>query len=668
MIGYYQGAYDNQQTLNNLQGYDPNNPQNTMVDINHTTPSQSTGNKAWESFLKNNGINTQDLEEPQVEQEKTWWEKFGEMNPNLNVPTTPNIGSKVPGKMIASGGSVTSGVQFTDNTQDRTFELIDKYGTIDNWYATLTPEQQKQYDDGMDEIMTKYATLPDAQSKAIDKLIEKITNPNAIDSEAVPDAMRTTMGGKNQIGNFHAINSELTGALGFGDQVAQEEYQAPFGTAPYTDRATASGKLMDYATTKFNEEEAFFNGDFASLPYETVARMRDKTAAALQNGGDGSLGSKYNEDLLKRANNYLANYDRELAFRQQYGMDELTDEELASHPYVEDNSFLGVLNRGFGEDTYGLVNNPDRAKKAEDSVRRSTYMFDAGAIATPGGGKAISYMTDAERNEYNTIHDLYGEKVAREYLDTIQYKLQSRKAQADTQAMTERYQNAGAIEKTLLTASTLGLNLVDSLNSIFNAAGIALGGDGYNASLDPNSGAYDLTRATEAIRTAGAESFDQAFVNAGFPQGVGSRIYNIAMSAGDNGTRMLIGVATGGTSAATLALCGMGSAQATMYQELQENKDPMRVLADSAVSGAIEVLTEKIPTDDFFKMLKSGKGMTKQVLEEILEEEIGQFAGDVYSTAVDTLFGDITEAQKLFVQYQHEDPDMSDADAWTKVV
>ena len=119
---------------------------------------------------------------------------------------------------------------------------------------------------------------------------------------------------------------------------------------------------------------------------------------------------------------------------------------------------------------------------------------------------------------------------------------------------------------------------------------------------------------------------------------LGGLAYDAAASSVDYLTNLGL---TGFNPVAALALMGYKSAANSLNDQKGKNTTADQKMATAAINGAIEVLTEKIPMDDLFKLAKTptGKQAIKQLLfgvgKQAAEEGVEEFVNEIASNIAD---------------------------------
>lgn len=120
---------------------------------------------------------------------------------------------------------------------------------------------------------------------------------------------------------------------------------------------------------------------------------------------------------------------------------------------------------------------------------------------------------------------------------------------------------------------------------------------------------------------------------------IASTLYQAGTSAADN---ILRAAAGGGLSEMSLGLAGLGSFGSAVSEASAKGATPAQALANGVVQGGLEILTEKIPTENLLKAFKNPSKKTldavvtilKNAASEITEEEVSLIVGTFAEAAI----------------------------------
>lgn len=299
-------------------------------------------------------------------------------------------------------------------------------------------------------------------------------------------------------------------------------------------------------------------------------------------------------------------------------------------------------------DPVGLYLNANDADKYDAmSMGTETGGLDAyGSVMQRGQNEAWDLL---RQPKYNNLLDTYyyllnkeGMDSAMKYMDSIAITLQRDAAQSATEQYQKDVQEANALEKIALSASTLaaqtiggGIGFVD--NMIRTVQG---------KETNPYSAAHSLSNYSQTVRSEVSNEIDKA---TGFIDEQGRRtnkkglfggnftwgsLYQSVMSTGD----MLINAPLGGKAYGLLM--GMGASESAAKELYEKGASNGQIFWGSIMSGAIEMLTEKYSMESLINIGDSKTIMAalwntaKQGFTEGSEEffsEIGNAIFDLFN-------------------------------------
>ena len=199
-------------------------------------------------------------------------------------------------------------------------------------------------------------------------------------------------------------------------------------------------------------------------------------------------------------------------------------------------------------------------------------------------------------SDYNRIKKL-ADAAGIDMKDVINYG-EASAAQSTKEALTDYADKHGVIG----TVASVPMNILGTVENLKTEAGNYLSGKpiGSNEAVNARS---DMAG---NIRNAVSENIENP---------IGKLAYNVGTSIADYAALMPLG--------SGLALAGMGAeaASGTLNDMKDKNVTPNQMMGTAAMSGLIEVLTEKIPLENLFKVAKSGgKQTVKQIIGNVLKQ------------------------------------------------
>lgn len=252
-----------------------------------------------------------------------------------------------------------------------------------------------------------------------------------------------------------------------------------------------------------------------------------------------------------------------------------------------------------------------------------------------------AYLSDDERKTYNYYMAKYGTEKADEYFSSLKRYLDQRsgvEAYDRTQKFA-RENKAQGVAANLLSSLAEGASLIEGVKqNIQNKM------TGEDDSINPYS---PLMRASN-VQSASRE-------------GVVGDIENPALrflaETGLSIGQSVIKLPTGPIGA--IALIGTSAAGNTIYEASKNGASAEQALKLGLTAGAVEVLTEKIPLDNLFRIAKAAKGASaasvKKIVADVLkqagieftEETLSQYANTIANMSV---MGDKSD----FNQYRNQ--------------
>ena len=199
-------------------------------------------------------------------------------------------------------------------------------------------------------------------------------------------------------------------------------------------------------------------------------------------------------------------------------------------------------------------------------------------------------------SDYNRIKKL-ADAAGIDMKDVINYG-EASAAHSTKEALTDYADKHGVIG----TVASVPMNILGTVENLKTEAGNYLSGKpiGSNEAVNARS---DMAG---NIRNAVSENIENP---------IGKLAYNVGTSIADYAALMPLG--------SGLALAGMGveAASGTLNDMKDKNVTPNQMIGTAAMSGLIEVLTEKIPLENLFKVAKSGgKQTVKQIIGNVLKQ------------------------------------------------
>lgn len=299
-------------------------------------------------------------------------------------------------------------------------------------------------------------------------------------------------------------------------------------------------------------------------------------------------------------------------------------------------------NPTFAQAAFGGAEIPDPAAFARDNRAAIRAMVSGGTMnETPilsvdlQALNKLGYMTDEEVDTYSRYVARGDAETAQRYLNTIDRELNAREAQEITQGVLDSVKNGGVLGK----VKGVGLNLASAYATPAGALEV-LRQNAKNANtgsyepIDVNSPLFRGQQVENASREALTENMGNT----------GRFVADTLLSVGQNVVRYPLGVAS-------LALMGTGAGASTAYQASQEGATSEEAMKLGIVAGAAEVVTEKLPLDEFFRVLESNPASLKEAIVNVLRQAGTEFAEETASeyinrVADNVIMGDRSEMEQ----------------------
>lgn len=299
-------------------------------------------------------------------------------------------------------------------------------------------------------------------------------------------------------------------------------------------------------------------------------------------------------------------------------------------------------NPTFAQAAFGGAEIPDPAAFARDNRAAIRAMASGGTInETPALSvdlqtlNKLGYMTDEEVDTYSRYVARGDAETAQRYLNTIDRELNARETQEITQGVSDSVKNGGVLGK----VKGVGLNLASTYATPAGALevlrqNVKNANTGSYEPIDVNSPLFRGQQVENASREALTGNMGNT----------GRFVADTLLSVGQNVVRYPLGVAS-------LALMGTGAGASTAYQASQEGATSEEAMKLGIVAGAAEVVTEKLPLDEFFRVLESNPASLKEAIANVLRQAGTEFAEETASeyinrVADNVIMGDRSEMEQ----------------------
>ena len=270
------------------------------------------------------------------------------------------------------------------------------------------------------------------------------------------------------------------------------------------------------------------------------------------------------------------------------------------------------------------------------SALQGTGLFSNKELDTVWGyyEKGYNFLLPEEIVVYN---DLYATdpKIAQGFLDSLQEDLLKRRYMVKN-AETDVLATSKELAVPAFMASVWG-NAIDAVSALPKAVQTLQGNDSY---FSPLNDPANLARGIRSAQGEGLGEYEWANkLGTVGGNNVLQQFYYGGASAVDNAFRLGAG---GGNPAVALALAGMGSTSSALQDlSLRDDMSPAAKVTQAALTGALEVATEKIGLDYLFKMdvTSAGKYLLNSMGAELGEEVINALGQEGLDYVVAQVFG-----------------------------
>lgn len=278
--------------------------------------------------------------------------------------------------------------------------------------------------------------------------------------------------------------------------------------------------------------------------------------------------------------------------------------------------------------------NADYLKRMQASTRG---FEEAGALTVKTADLVkYTYMTQAEQNTYNYYLAKEGKEKAQEYLDALDRRLDERRQAAlneETKQNAAENKISGIVGNLVSSYFTPGAFFETIRQNVENA----------------NTGEYAPVNAySPAMMGVHAQTATQEGVTGDIESPTLKFLADTGLSIGQNLVRYPMGPLG-------LGMMGLGAAGSTATEATLRGATADQALELGTIAGAAEVLTEKLPMDNFFRLLKTGSGSLKSAMLEALkqvgteasEEMVSEYVNRIADTVI---MGDLSEMNQYITE------------------
>lgn len=334
--------------------------------------------------------------------------------------------------------------------------------------------------------------------------------------------------------------------------------------------------------------------------------------------------SKINKETLEGYGKYLENANEFAAERALYLANQ---NNLLQHG----NETFGVFAPG-AKAPYAANENTQNAagslspEKLKSVAKQSSQAFSVLENA--------DWATDDERKIYDYLLYYKGSEDAKKYLKALSYELNERRANALDQTVSDMYDNASGLGKTVLNIGSLGLNIIGNPEAAVDTIAHRIVGE----RVDPNSNKQTFRRIRNVIREKTGADLAKAsegtiFGKELFGQNAANMLYGAAMSSLDS---LLGGFSFGEGYTAVMGGGAMADEAERLYNK---GASDSQIFNRSFAAGLAEYITEKVSLDNLLKAKSPANGwqVAKEILKQAGIEGSEEMASDVLNLVADSL-------------------------------
>lgn len=271
-------------------------------------------------------------------------------------------------------------------------------------------------------------------------------------------------------------------------------------------------------------------------------------------------------------------------------------------------------------------------------------------------GQAFSFLdnadwaTDDEKKIYDYLLYYKGGEEAKKYLRALSYELNRRAANALDQTVSDMYDKASGLGKTVLNIGSLGMNIIGNPEAAIDTIAHRIVGE----RVDPNSNNQTFRRIRNVIREKTGADLAKAsegtiFGKELFGENAANMLYGAAMSSLDS----LLGGFTFGEG--YTAVMGGGAMADEAERLYNKGASDSQIFNRSFAAGLAEFITEKVSMDNLLKAKSPANGLqvAKEILKQAGIEGSEEMASDVLNLVADSIImADRSEMSESIQKYK----------------
>lgn len=466
----------------------------------------------------------------------------------------------------------------------------------------------------------------------------------------------------------------------YGQYSSPEAYETLYDNGLYTEKYQGKNysDIQNALKSTTNDREKAWlekNADSFMTAAEAQAEI-DRIEKAM--GTKNIAGQRWTTGFPKIENGKLVYndnlYDKETGKRLQK-LEAIRDSKINKETLEDYGRYLGEANKfateralflakqnnilQHGNETFGVFAPDAKAPyaKNENAQNEATRLSPEKLKAVnEQSGKAFSFLdnadwaTDDEKKIYDYLLYYKGGEEAKKYLRALSYELNRRAANALDQTVSDMYDKASGLGKTVLNIGSLGMNIIGNPEAAIDTVAHRIVGE----RVDPNSNNQTFRRIRNFIREKTGADLAKAsegtiFGKELFGENAANMLYGAAMSSLDS----LLGGFTFGEG--YTAVMGGGAMADEAERLYNKGASDSQIFNRSFAAGLAEYITEKVSMDNLLKAKSPANGLqvAKEVLKQAGIEGSEEMASDVLNLVADSIImADRSEMSESIQKYK----------------
>lgn len=466
----------------------------------------------------------------------------------------------------------------------------------------------------------------------------------------------------------------------YGQYSSPEAYETLYDNGLYTEKYQGKNysDIQNALKSTTNDREKAWlekNADSFMTAAEAQAEI-DRIEKAM--GTKNIAGQRWTTGLPKIENGKLVYndklYDEETGKRLQK-LEAIRDSKINKETLEGYGRYLGEANEfateralflakqnnilQHGNETFGVFASDAKAPyaKNENAQNEASRLSPEKLKAVnEQSGQAFSFLenadwaTDDEKKIYDYLLYYKGGDEAKKYLRALSYELNKRAANALDQTVSDMYDKASGLGKTVLNIGSLGMNIIGNPEAAIDTIAHRIVGE----RVDPNSNNQTFRRIRNVIREKTGADLAKAsegtiFGKDLFGQNAANMLYGAAMSALDS---LLGGFSFGEGYTAVMGGGAMADEAERLYNKGASNS---QIFNRSFAAGLAEYITEKVSLDNLLKAKSPANGwqVAKEILKQAGIEGSEEMASDVLNLVADSIImADRSEMSESIQKYK----------------